>query len=113
MIKYIGAAAVLAAAYGINGALEVTAAALVLLALIFYTMAFRLFTGLSQAVIVKDFDILRMLTIYMIYVTMLIVVFMSPYFYVALIAAPWIAIQTFINILSILVKLDIIGIEHK
>lgn len=113
MIKYIGAAAVLAAAYGINGALEVTATALVLLALIFYAMAFRLFTGLSQAVIVKDFDILRMLTIYMIYVTMLIVVFMSPYFYVALIAAPWIAIQTFINILSILVKLDIIGIEHK
>lgn len=113
MIKYIGAAAALAAAYGIDGALEVTAIALGLLALLFYTMTFRLFTGLSQAMIMKDFDVLSMITIYMIYITMATIVFMSPYSYVALLAAPWLVIQTFINILSILVKLDIIGIEHR
>lgn len=113
MIKYIGAAAALAAAYGIDGALEVTAIALGLLAFLFYTMTFRLFTGLSQAMIMKDFDILSMITIYMIYITMATIVFMSPYSYVALLAAPWLVIQTFINILSILVKFDIIGIEHR
>ena len=113
MIKYIGAAAALAAAYGIDGALEVTAIALGLLACLFYTMTFRLFTGLSQAMIMKDFDVLSMITIYMIYITMATIVFMSPYSYVALLAAPWLVIQTFINILSILVKLDIIGIEHR
>lgn len=113
MIKYLGAAAALAAAYGIDGALEVTAIALGLLAFLFYTMAFRLFAGLSQAMIMKDFDILSMITIYMIYITMATIAFMSPYSYVALLAAPWLVIQAFINILSILVKLDIIGIEHR
>lgn len=113
MIKYIGAAAALAAAYGIEGALEVTAIALGLLASMFYFMTFRLFTGLSQAMIMKDFDVLSMITIYMIYITMAVIVFMSPYSYVALIAAPWLVIQTAINVLSILIKLDIIGIEHK
>jgi len=113
MIKYIGAAAALAAAYGIEGALEVTAIALGLLASMFYFMTLRLFTGLSQAMIMKDFDVLSMITIYMIYITMAVIVFMSPYSYVALLAAPWLTIQTAINILSILIKLDIIGIEHK
>ena len=113
MIKYIGAAAALAAAYGIEGALQVTAIALGLLAAIFYFMTFRLFTGLSQAMLMKDFDVLSMITIYMIYITMAVIVFMSPYFYVALVAAPWLLIQTGINILSILIKLDIVGIEHK
>ena len=113
MIKYIGAAAALAAAYGINGALEVTTIALALLASMFYLMTFRLFTGLSQAMIIKDFDVLSMITIYMIYITMATIVFMSPFSYVALLAAPWLAIQTLINILSMLVKLDIIGIERR
>lgn len=113
MIKYIGAAAALAAAYGINGALEVTVIALGLLASMFYIIAFRLFTGLSQAMIIKDFDVLSMATIYMMYFTMAVIVFMSPYSYVALIAAPWLAIQACINILSILVKFGIIGIEHR
>lgn len=113
MIKYVGAAAALAAAYGIDGALEVTAIALGLLAAMFYFMAMRLFTGLSQAMLLKDFDVLSMITIYMIYITMATIVFMSPYSYVALLAAPWLAIQTMINILSILIKLDIIGIEHR
>lgn len=113
MIKYIGAAAALAAAYGIEGAVEVTAIALGLLASMFYFMTFRLFTGLSQAMLIKDFDVLSMITIYMIYITMATIVFMSPYSYVALLTAPWLFIQTGINILSILIKLDIIGIEHK
>lgn len=113
MIKYIGAAAALAAAYGISGALEVTVVALALLAFMFYIMAFRLFAGLSQAMILKEFDVLSMITIYMIYITMAVIVFMSPYSYVVLLCAPWLAIQTLINILSILVKYDIVGIEHK
>ncbi len=113
MIKYIGAAAALAAAYGIPGGLEVTIVALALLALMFYIMVFRLFSGLSQAMIIKDFDVLSMITIYMIYITMAVIVFMSPYWYVVLLCAPWLVIQTFINILSILVKYDIVGIEHK
>ena len=113
MIKYIGAAAALAAVYGIDGALEITVFALGLLAALFYSMAFRLFTGLSQAMIIKDFDVLQMITIYMIYTTMATIVIMSPYFYVALLAAPWLAIQACINVLSLLVKLDIIGIERR
>lgn len=113
MIKYIGAAAALAAAYGIDGALEITTIALAVLAGMFYFMAFRLFTGLSRAVVVQDADILAMMTIYMIYITMTIIVFVSPFSYVALLASPWLFIQTMINVLTILIKLDIIGIEHR
>ena len=113
MIKYLGAAAVLAAAYGIEGAIEVTSVTLALLASMFYFMTLRLFTGLSQATLVENVDVLKMTTIYMIYVTMTAVVFKSEYSYIALIAMPWIAIQTLINVLSVLIKLDIIGINHK
>ncbi len=113
MIKYLGAAAVLAAAYGIEGAIEVTTVILALLASMFYFMTLRLFTGLSQATLVENVDVLRMATIHMIYVTMTTVVFMSEYSYIALIAMPWIVIQTIINVLSVLIKLDIIGINHK
>lgn len=113
MIKYIGAAAALAAAYGIEGAVEIMVVALGLLAAMFYTMTFRLFAGLSQATVNGDPDLLHMATIYMIYITMAVLTFYSPYAYVALIALPWLVIQTAVNILSVLIKLDIIGIEHK
>lgn len=113
MIKYLGAAATLAAAYGIEGALEVMVVAYATLACIFYAMAFRLFAGLSQAMITGTFDVLHMTTVYMIYVTMTALTLNSQYDYIAFMAMPWIAIQTVINILSVLIKLDIVGINHK
>lgn len=113
MIKYVGAAAVLAAAYGIQGAIEVTTIMLVLFASMFYIAAFRLFVGLSQAALITNVDLLKMITIYMIYITMAVAVFMSPYSYIAIFAAPWLVIQTAINILSALVKVGVIGIERK
>lgn len=113
MIKYIGAATALAAAYGIEGALEAMVLCYMALAFIFYMMTFRLFIGLSQAMLSSSFDTLQMITIYMIYITMTVITFNSEYDYISYIAMPWIAIQTAINILSILVKLDIIGIHHK
>lgn len=115
MIKYICAAAVLAAAYGINGAVEVTTISLAMLATIFYMMTFRLFVGLSRAELVKpeNLDVLNMAVVYMIYFTSTVVVFNSPYAYVAFLAMPWVAIQGLINLLSVLIKLDIIGINHQ
>lgn len=113
MFKFIGAAAVLAAAYGINGAMEVTVLFLASFATLFYIMAFRLFSGLSRAELVDDVDILKMSTIYMIYLTSAVVVFNGEYSYVALIAAPWLIIQGFINILSVLLKLGIVGINKQ
>lgn len=113
MLKYLGVAAILAATYGVTGGTESVAIILSLLALMFYIMAFRLFCGLSQATLVNDINILQVITIYMIYVTMGIITFMSDYSLVTYFALPWLAIQAAINILSILIKLDIIGIEHK
>jgi len=113
MFKFIGAAAVLAAAYGINGAMEVTVLFLASFAALFYIMAFRLFTGLSRAELVEDIDILKMITIYMIYVTAAVITFSGGYTYVALLAAPWLVIQGFINILSVLLKLGIVGIHRQ
>lgn len=113
MFKFVGAAAVVAAAYGIDGGVEVTAVMLASFATLFYAMAFRLFTGLSQAELVEDVDLLRMTTIYMIYLTSMVVVFKSDYYYIAIWSLPWLTIQTVINILSVLIKLDVIGIKRK
>lgn len=113
MIKYLGAAAALAAAYGITGALEVTMIALIVLASLFYVMAFNLFIGTSRSVIAGKTDVLHMITVYMIYVTMTTVVFMSDYSWVAFMALPWLLIQTGINIVSLLVKFEIITFINK
>jgi hypothetical protein len=113
MIKYLGVAAALAATYGIEGAIEVTTFFLALLASMFYFVAFRLFTGLSQAALSTDFDVLHMLMVYMIYITMATLVYMSPYSYIAFVALPWLIIQGSANILSLLVKFDIIGIKDN
>ncbi len=115
MIKYICAAAVIAAAYGVTGAVEVTAVTLSALAAMFYFMTFRLFIGLSRAELVnpENLDVLKMAVIYMIYFTATVVVFYSPYSYIALLAMPWVAIQTSINILSVLIKSGFIGINHQ
>jgi uncharacterized radical SAM superfamily protein len=113
MLKYLGVAAVIAATYKLPYGIESAVTILAVLASMFYTMAFRLFTGLSQAELVEDVDILKMITIYMIYVTLAVVVFMSPFAYVTVFALPWLAIQTVINIISILLKLDVIGIKRK
>lgn len=113
MLKYFGVAAVLAATYQVPYGLEVSASILSFFALLFYTMAFKLFTGLSQAELVEDVDILRMITIYMIYITLASVVFLSQYQYIAVFAMPWLIIQGMINALLVLIKLDIIGIKRK
>lgn len=111
MIKYLGAAAVLAAAYGVEGAIEVTAVFLAVLASMFYFVATRLFIGLSQAMLTKDVDVLYMTMTYMIYITMAALVFVSPYSYVVFIALPWLVIQGIANTMSVLLKLDIIDIR--
>jgi hypothetical protein len=113
MIKYLGAAAALAAAYGVEGAIELTAIALAMLASMFYFLTTRLFIGLSQASLVKDVDVLYMSMVYMIYVTMAALVFISPYSYVAFIALPWLVIQGIANTMSVLLKLDIIDIRDS
>jgi len=113
MLKYIGVVAVLAATYQVPYGLEAAASILSLLALSFYAMAFRLFTGLSQAELVEDVDILRMFTIYMIYIALASILFFSQYQYVTVFALPWLGIQTVINTLSVLIKLDIIGVKRK
>jgi hypothetical protein len=113
MIKYLGAAAALAAAYGVEGAIELTAIALAALASMFYFLTTRLFIGLSQASLVKDVDVLYMSMVYMIHVTMAALVFISPYSYVAFIALPWLVIQGIANMMSVLLKLDIIDIHDS
>lgn len=115
MIKYFGAAAALAAAYGIEGATEVTAAALIILSSIFYFIALKLFSGLSQSAITnsQDVDVLKLAMIYMIYVTMFATVYVSEYSNVAFYAMPWLIIQSAINTLVLLIKFDIIGIDTK
>jgi hypothetical protein len=113
MIKYLGAAAALAAAYGVEGAIELTAIALAALASMFYFLTTRLFIGLSQASLVKDVDVLYMSMVYMIYATMAALVFISPYSYVAFIALPWLVIQGIANMMSVLLKLDIIDIHDS
>ena len=113
MIKYLGVAAALAAAYEVELGIEATAFLLALLASMFYFVSVRLFTGLSQAALSTDFDVLHLVMAYMIYVTMAALVFMSPYAYVAFVALPWLVIQGSANVLSLLIKFDIIGIEDK
>lgn len=113
MIKIFGLAAVLAAAYGVEGGYEAAAIMLCFMASLFYLMAFKLFAGLSQAMVTGNVDILYMITAYMTYFTMAVVTFYGPYSYVALIALPWLTIQALINMLAVLIKLDIVGINPK
>jgi hypothetical protein len=112
-IKYIGLITIVAASYKVEGAIELASFILAALAIIFYALSFQVFAGISKTSILKDFDVLRMITVYMINVTMMIGVFMSPYSYVAIFALPWIMIQTMINTLSLLVKYDIVGIRES
>lgn len=112
-IKYIGLVTILAASFKVEGAIELASFILAALAIMFYFLSFQVFAGLSQTSILKDFDVLRMITVYMINVTMIIGVFMSPYSYVAIFALPWMIIQTLINTLSVLVKYDIVGIRES
>lgn len=115
MIKYLGAAAVLAAAYGIPAALEVTVVATVLLSSMFYFVALKLFSGLSQSALMdgSDVDVLKLVMIHMIYITMFATVFMSDYTTVAVYAMPWLIIQSAINALVLLIKFGVIGIDTK
>lgn len=113
MLKYLGVAAILAATFNLPGGLELVVFIMSALALMFYIMTFRLFTGLNQAIISDDVNILQVITVYMIYITMAIVAFMGGYQLVVYVALPWLTIQVFINVLSILIKLDIIGIQRK
>lgn len=112
-IKYIGLVTIVAASFKVEGAIELASFILAALSIIFYGLAFQVFAGLSKTAILKDFDLPRMITAYMINVTMLIGVFMSPYSYVAIFALPWMIIQTLINTLSVLVKYDIVGIREN
>ncbi len=111
-IKYLGLITILAASYKVEGAIELASFILAVLAIIFYGLSFQVFAGISKTSILKDFDMLRMITVYMINITMIIGVFMSPYYYVAIFALPWMGIQTMINTLSVLVKYDIVGFRE-
>ncbi len=113
MFKYLAVAVVLAATYKLPYSVEVAVIMLSFFATTFYVMTFRLFTGLNTAQLSDDVDILKVITIYMIYVSLAVVVFLSQYQYIAILAMPWLGIQFVINALSILIKLDIIGIKHK
>lgn len=109
-VKYLGLVTILAASYNVEGAIELASFILAGLSVMFYVLAFQLFAGLSKTSILKEFDLSKMILGYMINITMLIGIFMSPYSYVAIFALPWIIIQTLINGLSVLVKYEIIGI---
>lgn len=113
MLKYLGVAAIMAATFNLPSSLEAVVLILSLLATTFYIMAFRLFSGLSRAVLVDDANILQVITVHMIYITMAVIAFMGGYQIAVYIALPWLAIQGLINILTILIKLDIIGIQNK
>ncbi len=113
MLKYLGVAAIMAATFNIQGGLELVVLILSCLAVMFYIVAFRLFTGLSQAVLIVDANILQVITVYMIYITMAIIAFKGGYQPAVYVATPWLVIQGIINILTILIKLDIIGIQRK
>lgn len=113
MLAYIGVAAIMAATLNVQGALELVVFILSSLALMFYIVAFKLFAGLSQSVMTDGVNILQVITIYMIYITMATVAFMGGYQLPVYVALPWLVIRGFINVLSILIKLDIIGIKHK
>jgi hypothetical protein len=113
MFKYLAVAVVLAATYKLPYSVEAAAAILSFFATTFYVMTFRLFTGLNNAQLSDDVDILKVITIYMIYISLGAIVFLSQYQYIAFFALPWLGIQLLINALSILVKLDIIGIKNK
>lgn len=113
MFKYLAVAVVLAATYKIPYSVEVAALILGFFATTFYAMAFKLFAGFNNAQLADNVDILKVITIYMIYVSLGAIVFLSQYQPIAFFALPWLGIQLVINILSILIKLDIIGIKHK
>lgn len=113
MFKFIGVVAVLATTYQLPYALEVTASLLLIMCMIFYSLAFKLFVGLSQSALVEEVDILKVLTTYTIYVLMGVVTYQSQYYYIALVAAPWFIIQGLINALSILITLGFIEIKNS
>jgi hypothetical protein len=113
MIKLISVAAIMAATYHVQGAIEAVVVILSLLAFVFYTMAFRLFVGLSQAELISDANILQVVTVYMIYITMAIQAYMSDYTAVVYMVAPWLIIQALINVLTIMIKLEFIEIRRK
>jgi hypothetical protein len=113
MIKYTGAAAVVAAAYGINGAIELTAILFTLNMCMFYFVITKIFIGLSQSLLSKDVDILYMTMIYMIHFTMGVAVWMSEYSYLALIGAPWMFINGISCLMSALYKMEVIDIKNK
>lgn len=113
MFKLISVIAILAATYQVQYSIELVTLLILLISTLFYGLAFKLFVGLLQSIILKEVDILGVLTSQMIYFIMMLLTYQSQYYMVALIALPWLIIQTLINTVSILITLGYIEIRQE
>jgi len=113
LISGICLVAILATSFNIQGGQEVLALVVSGVAAMFYGLMCRLMVGLSQAELNHDADIHKMLMSYSIQVTSVAIVFMGPYYQIALVAMPWIAIATFSNTLSVLAKFGYLEIHDR
>lgn len=113
LISAICFVAILATSFNIQGGQEVLAIAISAVALMFYGLMCRLMVGLSQAELNHDADLHKMLTSYLIQVSAVAIVFLGPYYQIALMAMPWIGIATFSNTLSVLAKFGYLEIHDR
>lgn len=113
LISAVCLVAILATSFNIQGGQEVLALVVIGIGALFYGLMGRLMVGLSQAELNHDADLYKMLTAYLIQVSAIAVVFMGPYYQIAFMAAPWIALATFSNILSVLAKFGYLEINDR
>lgn len=105
--------AILATSFNIQGAQEALAVIVSGVALMFYGLMCRLMVGLSHAELNHNADLHKMLISYFIQVCGVTILFLGPYYYITLLAAPWVAIATFSNFLSVLAKFGYVEIRNR
>lgn len=95
--------------YGI----ESIAILLSILSVMFYWGLAKLFTGLAEANLNPDVNVHRMLMTFMTHFTAAAFLWLNGYQEVALVAAPWIAISAYMNVLVLLIKAQVVAIREK
>lgn len=113
MLKYVSLALILGYTYlGIEWAPTVLAWMIGIFASIFYLLMFYLITGLKQSSLDPNFDIMGALTNRLVQAGSVAFLWLTGYQMVAIFALPWIVVMTLADLLSILVKKEIMEI-HK
>lgn len=101
--------------YPMEWVLPTLAASTVFFSLVFYHLMYNLVAGLSISAITTDFDLSTAWTNQITHIASSAVLIGSGgwFVYVGVFALPWVIVNFFTNVLSTLVKLEIVNITDK